>query len=268
MCLSLTGLMAQKDNSHLVPVNYMQDYMREVTDLLNGQRSLTDCKNVFLIFKEDPTNLGFKKPFIVGNDVKPEMEANLTGDGTKKILLSLVGDAVQCAPICASALINDWNLEGANVLGANMTFGPFTKITPKQPGKYMFIGMTPEQCFVVDANAVICKPDTVTNIQFQRVTDTLKVEFVSVVTGTSEEIDFDKLEIFPNPVQNELIISHSEPTVLIKVFDLNGNQKSFNNIKSMEKIDLSDLNSGIYIIEASAIKDGKLAKRVKKISKM
>jgi YD repeat-containing protein len=63
--------------------------------------------------------------------------------------------------------------------------------------------------------------------------------------------DFD-LKIFPNPAENELNLTTSSPFVLNKkmtILDINGREvKVFNELKNSTKMDISELQKGVYFV--------------------
>ena len=67
--------------------------------------------------------------------------------------------------------------------------------------------------------------------------------------SSSEEYDFKDYKVFPNPVGSDLFIdSNSNDIHLIEIFNING-QKLFSLDSYNEKIDLSSLEPGVYLLK-------------------
>jgi Secretion system C-terminal sorting domain len=117
-----------------------------------------------------------------------------------------------------------------------------------------------------DTLLVNVTPDTIQKIQ--NVTDTLVMQLSSVTTSTNEQQGFENLEIYPNPVMDELNIDLRGEKAEINLFDQHGKLIDSKEIDTFGKIDLSQQISGIYILQAKAMIGGKLHLSVKKISKL
>jgi hypothetical protein len=72
------------------------------------------------------------------------------------------------------------------------------------------------------------------------------VLFHNVVTGL-ETIQASDLKLYPNPVQNELSITHSENIVSIQIYSLTGETILVQKEMKAAKIDVSHLESGMYV---------------------
>ena len=74
---------------------------------------------------------------------------------------------------------------------------------------------------------------------------------VDLATGINE-INENSLSMFPNPVTNELTINNISKNSTISIYDLNG-RLIINKISKseIEKIDVSNLTNGIYLIKVS-----------------
>lgn len=84
------------------------------------------------------------------------------------------------------------------------------------------------------------------------------------VTGTLSNIDFESevSSVYPNPTTGFVTIQHHQPIESIKVIGLLGNVvKSFSNTNT---IDLSDLNSGTYLVNIIAENGEMTTKKVVK----
>ncbi len=80
----------------------------------------------------------------------------------------------------------------------------------------------------------------------------------SVLTNNAFEIN--NLKIFPNPVLNELNIEHAD-NLKIKIYNVVGNNLFNSNLDTINKIDLSNFNSGIYFIEFTDKNKNRLVKQ-------
>jgi hypothetical protein len=72
------------------------------------------------------------------------------------------------------------------------------------------------------------------------------VLFHNVVTGL-ETIQSNEMKIYPNPVQNELSIAHSEDLASIQIYSLTGETILVQEDMTTAKIDVSQLESGMYV---------------------
>ena len=71
----------------------------------------------------------------------------------------------------------------------------------------------------------------------------------------------DKLKLYPNPVDDKLTIEIKDKNVNFTLFNLNGKLILSNQLKStVNTIDVSAINSGIYFYEVSNTKGIKLVK--------
>ena len=69
--------------------------------------------------------------------------------------------------------------------------------------------------------------------------------------GINETANNIALRVYPNPVSNELSIESSTKLDLVRIFNLNG-QKMFESKAVNNKINLSKLAAGVYVLEVSA----------------
>jgi hypothetical protein len=225
-----------------------------------------DCLTTWLLVPEDPANPGNKLDLPLG-DVRPLLNSYITnGDSLGSFY---IGKATNCEIICTPQVSAYGAPKGINY-AAFMDGGNYNSYEIDRPGKYIIVGQSKNgNCHLAETFQVSCPPTSgITDTVYQKVMDTLVVEFLAVTTGVNEEVDFDDLHVFPNPVKNELTISHSENEVLIKVYDLSGNQTLLSqNVAPMGKIDFTHFVPGTYIVEASTIKDGQIAKKFEKIIK-
>lgn len=84
------------------------------------------------------------------------------------------------------------------------------------------------------------------------------------VTGTLSNVDFNSTvsNIYPNPTTGFITIHHHQPIESVKVIGLLGNiVKSYSNVNT---IDLSDLNSGTYLVNIIAENGEMTTKKVVK----
>jgi hypothetical protein len=72
------------------------------------------------------------------------------------------------------------------------------------------------------------------------------VLFHNVVTGI-ETIQANEMKLYPNPVQNELSIAHSENLVSIQIYSLTGENILVQTDVTAAKMDVSQLESGMYV---------------------
>jgi hypothetical protein len=113
---------------------------------------------------------------------------------------------------------------------------------------YFYTNNTPNlSCIFVD-NATYCSAnwvnvdDTSTFVETQAACDALAVEEFQPLS--------DCVQLFPNPTSNIVYINNPEQIIIsnIKVFNSLG-QQTLNSINSNNTIDLSILDSGLYIIQ-------------------
>jgi len=72
------------------------------------------------------------------------------------------------------------------------------------------------------------------------------VLFHNVVTGI-EALESNEMTLYPNPVQNEITIAHSEALASIQIYALTGECILVQSEVSSSKLDVSKLEKGIYI---------------------
>jgi len=63
----------------------------------------------------------------------------------------------------------------------------------------------------------------------------------------TETIQADEMTLYPNPVQNELTIADSEEFASVQIYSLTGENFLIQTEMSSDKIDVSQLESGIYV---------------------
>ena len=81
-----------------------------------------------------------------------------------------------------------------------------------------------------------------------------RIQGTIIVTSTAEK-EIADLMIYPNPAYNEIWVDYPDQ-LSIKIFDVNGSQRLSQNNYQKQKIDISELPSGMYYMEilASGIK--------------
>lgn len=78
-----------------------------------------------------------------------------------------------------------------------------------------------------------------------------ELAFATIICGTiiaNEEIEFAKLQVFPNPVQNELFINGLMENTKIRLLGMNGNVVLEGQLES-GKINIESLPTGLYIYQ-------------------
>ncbi|WP_456441419.1 T9SS type A sorting domain-containing protein [Psychroserpens sp.] len=69
---------------------------------------------------------------------------------------------------------------------------------------------------------------------------------------STQEFQFEKVKLFPNPVNDVLNIQSDEPKEKVEIFNLLGKRiKELNSGTNMNTIDMSDLAKGMYLIQVS-----------------
>jgi len=86
------------------------------------------------------------------------------------------------------------------------------------------------------------------------------------ITGVSEE-NIDPMDVYPNPTEDFIIvdeIAENIGTVRFALFDISGKKVLERSLTGQKRIDLSELNSGIYLYQIFSdqelIQNGKLAR--------
>lgn len=79
---------------------------------------------------------------------------------------------------------------------------------------------------------------------------TFPLTIADTITTSIREVNYRKFEVYPNPTDNELIISHEDIGTInrLQISDLQGQIMYKSNNPVSNTIDVSVLNSGIYII--------------------
>lgn len=255
MCFSLTGLMAQT-------LSYAEDaeMKRELQKMLNGGDRADGCTNTFLIIPPDPQKPGFKNDLPLGVDIKPLLQSYIT-QGTKKFLLSGVGDAIGCDAFCASQALTDWRLNG-QLFGFDIAWGRLDSIIAEQPGKYIIVGYTTEGCAVVETFVVACNGTATSNIVSQKLDIT--IYFEPVTTGTNNNSNDVELIMRPNPVQETLNIDlkgQYGTNVSMTIIGMDGTTKVLNQkLNAQNAVDVRNYIPGVYSILIS--NEGKPKKQI------
>lgn len=125
-------------------------------------------------------------------------------------------------------------------------------------------------CFSVDTASLISPPagtyDLIVAIKvfsnLDTIVDTLVTSFVMIEEGLhlNQESDFERLQIYPNPVNNKLNFNFdaSVGNIQLEIYDIAGrkiNDYSFadsNNENQNASIDVSALNKGLYFCKFSS----------------
>jgi hypothetical protein len=74
----------------------------------------------------------------------------------------------------------------------------------------------------------------------------------SCVMGT-QEISFTQPEIYPNPVQNQFNIKHSERITSVEIYSLSGEKILSKNEENIHSVNVSNLSKGIYLVKIKTI---------------
>ncbi|MGC4040653.1 MAG: T9SS type A sorting domain-containing protein [Flavobacterium sp.] len=94
------------------------------------------------------------------------------------------------------------------------------------------------------------------------VTNTFNTEFVQTL-GTAS-FAFDKLEYYPNPVKNNLILSNAFPIERIEIVSVLGQKVKSVKIDGVQaQIDLSGLTKGVYFVKVTSENQEKMVKIIK-----
>ena len=81
-------------------------------------------------------------------------------------------------------------------------------------------------------------------------------------TFSSNSIDFPKLSIYPNPAQNYFIAENAAINDNLEIFNVGGKLIKTQTIHSVnEKIDIEELNRGIYFVR---VNDSRAVRLIKK----
>jgi len=96
-------------------------------------------------------------------------------------------------------------------------------------------------------------------------------KYVSYVVGKNcggtvgiEQYAAEAPTFYPNPVQNELTVSHVEENAIITIYDLNGKMlMSRTAVSRSEKINVSSLSKGIYIVKVISKNSSTTGKMIK-----
>ncbi len=82
-------------------------------------------------------------------------------------------------------------------------------------------------------------------------------QLCSTETGVSNtELNDDKIKVYPNPANNIIVINIPEGSYCISIYNHLGQRvKYLNEVSGQSSIDLTDFNSGIYIIKAVSQKN-------------
>lgn len=111
-------------------------------------------------------------------------------------------------------------------------------------GKNMYIGFRHHNCSGVDANGI-------------RIDN---VELTSVESVAENEISFN---VYPNPVENQLLIETEKEITNITIFTVNG-VMMYEGRYNKEGIDISGLNAGVYFVKIAIDNHEIIEKIIKK----
>lgn len=79
---------------------------------------------------------------------------------------------------------------------------------------------------------------------------------------SSENFSNDKFELFPNPVNDVLNIQSTEEIETVEIFSLTG--QKINSFKGINRIETSNLSSGIYLVQIMTVSGTKSIKKIVK----
>ena len=83
-------------------------------------------------------------------------------------------------------------------------------------------------------------------------------EIITGGTGIMQINDFGEVSLYPNPVKNNLLLKAPSEKSVIKIYSLQGSLlKTVPAYRSHEQIDVSTLQSGVYLVKISG-SDGKV----------
>ena len=83
-------------------------------------------------------------------------------------------------------------------------------------------------------------------------------EIITGGTGIMQINDFGEVSLYPNPVKNNLLLKTPSEKSVIKIYSLQGSLlKTVPAYRSHEQIDVSTLQSGVYLVKISG-SDGKV----------
>ncbi|MGN7863774.1 T9SS type A sorting domain-containing protein [Chryseobacterium sp. 22458] len=142
----------------------------------------------------------------------------------------------------------------------NKTTGAYSWTYPEgtftfsNPGYTFVSGLVPARFYVISSTAA---GNTVAN---QTAADNINLSFVNAATlGTNEMVaSREGLSIYPNPAVDYLTVKSDSKVNKIEVYDLAG--RKMNGILNGDKVDVTHLSSGNYIINIET-KEGKTSKR-------
>ena len=139
---------------------------------------------------------------------------------------------------------------GSNVLWSfgdgSTTTNPFPTHQYAQPGQYII-------CLTVGVAGTTCY-DTYCDSSFYAFkTDGGLMSSLTILapTGINDLTGSAGLQVYPNPTNNELTIATDKKIDQLKVYNIDG-QLVLERKTSVNKIDVSKLNAGIYVLELSA----------------
>jgi hypothetical protein len=101
-------------------------------------------------------------------------------------------------------------------------------------------------------------------VTFNMIVNTVyKTVTISLITGV-DELNDESISLFPNPVTNELKISNISQNSTISIYNSNGKLLiSKTSRSSIEKIDVSSLINGVYLIRITENKTSKTFRLIK-----
>lgn len=92
---------------------------------------------------------------------------------------------------------------------------------------------------------------TATDENGNEVTTSFKITIIEVPVTAIDQSDLVKVKVFPNPAKNELNITGLDSETTIALIDLNGQVKLEIKTSQNVNLNLSEVSSGIYILEIS-----------------
>ena len=99
---------------------------------------------------------------------------------------------------------------------------------------------------------------------YLRIGHELGLEMIKILDGMStsnnQVLSIQSIRLFPNPIKDYVQIEGADTNYGIQIWDIAGKPLiSFSNVSTMEQVDLSNLNSGIYFIEVLNLKGERIA---------
>lgn len=231
-------LMAEQNNAQVSPVGAVWRYLRTNVpniDLYTGDGShpslagsyAAACAFYTMIFKKDPT-------LITWNSSLPITTANAIKLAAKTIVFDDLNAWDFTAYFNHVTNINEVTFTSENDYeNVTWNFGDTNSSTQENPvHTYATIGD-----YQVTLTATKCGVE-------HTYTKTVSITALSISDPT-----IDKIEIYPNPVKNEIHIKNtSNPVINIEIFDVNG-KLVLTKKNELEVITINELGSGIYFMK-------------------